>query len=63
LFKEERLQCPTKAVDMHVRFRQIIMERVPCRCSSDSEGATAVRVQLKPWNNNMINWLLQYHVS
>ena len=22
-----------------------------CRWSSDSEGATAVRIELKPWNN------------
>jgi len=44
LFKEERLQRATKAVDLYVRFTQIVTKQVPCRWSSDSEGATAVYV-------------------
>jgi len=32
---------------MYIRFTQIIMERVPCRWCSDSEGVTAERVQQK----------------
>jgi len=28
-----------------------VLEQVPCRWSSDSEGATAVRIEVKPWNN------------
>ena len=51
LFEEKRLQCTTKTVGLHVRLTQIVLEQVPCRWSSDSEGATAVRIELKPWNN------------
>ena len=51
LFKKKRLQCTTKAVNLHVRLMQVVSEQVPCRWSSDSEGATAVRIELKPWNN------------
>jgi len=43
MFKKERLKCPTNTVNMHIRFTQIIMERVRCRLSSDSEGVTAER--------------------
>ena len=50
LFKKKRLQCTTKTVNLHVRLTQIVLEQVPCRWSSDSEGATAVRIELKPWN-------------
>ena len=41
--KQTRLQCTTKTVNLHVRLTQIVLEQVPCRWSSDSEGATAVR--------------------
>ena len=51
LIKKTRLQCTTKTVNLHVRLMQIVLEQVPCRWSSDSEGATAVRIELKPWNN------------
>jgi len=51
LFKKKRLQCTTETVNLHVRLTQIVLEQVPCRRSSDSEGATAVRIKLKPWNN------------
>ena len=51
LIKTTRLQCTTKAVNLHVWLTQIVLEQVPCRWSSDSEGATAVRIELKPWNN------------
>jgi len=50
LIKKTRLQCTTKTVNLHVRLTQIVLEQVPCRWSSDSEGATAVRIELKPWN-------------
>jgi len=33
------------------RLTQIVLEQVPYRWYSDSEGATAVRIELKPWNN------------
>jgi len=36
---------------LHVRLTHIVLEQVTCRWSSDSEGATAVRIELKPWNN------------
>jgi len=36
-----------KTVDLHVRLTQIVLEQVPCRWSSDSEGATAVGIELK----------------
>ena len=49
LFKEGRLQCMTKTVNLHVT--QVVSEQVPRRWSSDSEGATAVHIELKPWNN------------
>ena len=48
---QKRLQCTTKTVNLHVRLTQVVSEQVPCRWSSDSEGATAVRIELKPWNN------------
>ena len=51
LIKKKRLQCTTKTVNLHARLTQIVLEQVPCRWSSDSEGATAVRIELKPWNN------------
>ena len=51
LIKKTRLQCTTKTVSMHVRLTQIVLEQVPCRWSSDSEGVTAVSIELKPWNN------------
>ena len=51
LIKKTRLQCTTKTVNLHVRLTQIVLEQVPCRWSSDSEGATAVRIELKPSNN------------
>ena len=47
LIKKTRLQCTTKTVNMHVRLTQIVLEQVPCRWSSDSEGATAVSIELK----------------
>jgi len=31
------------------------LEQVPCRWSSDSEGATAVRIELKPWNKQRVD--------
>jgi len=43
--------CATKTVNLHVRLTQIVLELVPCRWSSDSKGATAVRIELKLWNN------------
>jgi len=49
LIKKTRLQCTTKTVSLHVRLTQIVLEQVPCRWSSDSEGATVVRIELKPW--------------
>jgi len=49
LIKKKRLTM--KTVDLHVRLTQIVMEQVPCHWSSDSEGATAVGIELKPWNN------------
>jgi len=48
LFKRKRLQCTTKMVNLHVRVMQVVSEQVPCRWSSDSEGATAVGIELKP---------------
>jgi len=51
LIKKTCLQCTTKTVNLHVRLAQIVLEQVPCRWSSDSEGATAVIIELKPWNN------------
>jgi len=41
----------TKTINLHVRLTQIVLEQVLCRWSSDSECATAVRIELKPWNN------------
>jgi len=46
LIKKTRLQCTMKTVNLHVRLTQIVLEQVPCRWSSDSEGATAVRIEL-----------------
>jgi len=40
-----------KTVNLHVRVTKVVSEQVPRRWSSDSEGATAVRIELKPWNN------------
>ena len=42
-----------KTVNLHVRLTQVVSEseQVPRRWSSDSEGATAVCIELKPWNN------------
>jgi len=54
LIKKTRLQCTTKIVNLHVRFMQIVFEQVPCCWSSDSEGATAVRIELKPWNDKLL---------
>jgi len=51
LIKKTRLQCTTKTVNLHVQLTQVVSEQVPRRWSSDSEGATAVRIELKPWNN------------
>ena len=51
LFKKKRLQCTTKAVNLHVRVTQVVSAQVPCRWFRDSEGATAARIELKPWNN------------
>jgi len=48
LIKKTRLQCTTKTVNLYVQLTQIVLEQVPCRWSSDSERATAVRVELKP---------------
>jgi len=42
--ESSRFACPVHA-NCHGTLQ------VPCRWSSDSEDATAVRVQLKPWNN------------
>ena len=53
LIKKKRLQCTTKTVNLHFRLTQIVLEEVPCRWSSDSEGATAVRIELKPCNNEL----------
>jgi len=53
LFKKKRLQCTIKTVNLHVQVTQVVLEQVPCRWSSDSEGATAVCIKLKPWNNKM----------
>jgi len=50
LIKKKRNQCTTKTVNLHDRLTQIVLEQV-CRWSSDSEGATAVRIEPKPWNN------------
>jgi len=44
LFKMKRFQCTTKTVNLHVRLTPIVFEQVPCRWSSDNEGATAVRI-------------------
>jgi len=44
VFKKKRLQCTTKAVNLHVRLMKILLEQVPCRWSSDSEVATDVRM-------------------
>jgi len=43
LIKKTRVQCMTKTVNLHVivRLTQIVSEQVPCRWSSDSEGATS----------------------
>jgi len=38
---------------LHVRLTQIVLEQVPCRWSRDSEGATAVSIELKLRNNEM----------
>jgi len=54
LIKMTRLQCTTKTVNLHVRLTIIVLEQVPCRWSSDSEGATAVSIELKPWNNELM---------
>jgi len=55
LVRKTCLQCTTKTVNLHVRLTQIVLEQVPCRWSSDSEGATATAVhrpiELKLWNN------------
>ena len=51
LIKKTRLQRTTKTVNLHIRLTQIVLEQVPCHWSSDSQGATAVRIELKPWNN------------
>ena len=51
LFKKKRLQCVTETVNWHVRLMQIVLEQVPCCWSSDSEGAMAIRIELKPWKN------------
>ena len=51
LFKKKRLQCTKKTVNLYVRLTQVLLEQVPCRWSSDSEDATAVRIELKPRNN------------
>jgi len=48
LIKKTRLQCMTKTVSLHVRLTQIVSEQVSCCWSNDSEGATAVRIELKP---------------
>ena len=50
LFKKKRLQCTTKTVNLHVRLTQIVLEQFPCHWTSDSEGATAVHIELKPWD-------------
>ena len=50
LFKKKCLQCTTKTVNLHVRLTQIVLEQVPCRWSSDSEGVTTVHIELKVWN-------------
>ena len=51
LIKKTRPQCMTKTVNPHVRLTQTVPEQVPRRRSSDSEGATAARIEPKPWNN------------
>jgi len=35
-----------KTVNLRVRLTQIVLEQVPCRWSSDSKDATAVRIEL-----------------
>ena len=52
LFKKKRLQCATKTANLHERIMQFVSEQVPRCWSGDSVGATAVRIELKPWNNN-----------
>ena len=47
LIKKTRLHCTTKTVNLHVRLARIVLVQVPCRWSSDSEGATAVRIELR----------------
>jgi len=54
LIKKTRLQCATKTDNLHVRLMRIVLEQVPCRWSSDSKGAMAVRIELKPWNNEQM---------
>ena len=54
LIEKTRLQSTTKTVNLHVRLTQIVLEQVPCRWSSDSEGATAARIELKLWNNEQM---------
>ena len=49
--KETSSMYDKKTVNLHVRVTQVVSEQVPCRWFSDSEGATAVRIELKPWNN------------
>jgi len=51
LFNKKRLQCTTNKVNLHVRVTHVVSEHVPRRWSSDSEGATAVRNELNPCNN------------
>ena len=53
LIKKTCLQCTTKTVNLHVRLTQIVLEQVPCRWSSDSEGATAVGIELKPCRSDL----------
>ena len=40
-----------QSIFLHVQLTKIVSEQVLCRWSGDSEGATAVRFEMKPWNN------------
>ena len=53
LIKKTCLQRTTKTVNLNVRLTQIVLEQVPCRWSS--EGATAVRIKLKPYVEQQVD--------
>ena len=47
LFKKKRQQCTKKTVNLHVRLTQTVLEQVPCRWSSNSEGR---QPYISSWN-------------